>query len=161
MTWVDHRLDGVRLETSTQVLEVGSYDENGSVQELLAPARVVGIDMRNGPRVDIVALGAALPFPDATFDMVVSTELLEHDRTFWTTLQEIGRVLRSGGDFLLTARGNGFMPHAFPEDYWRFMPSAGPLLLDIVGADVVETIEDPQHNHPGIFCHGRRRSDDR
>lgn len=161
MTWVEHRLDGVRLDASTLVLEVGSFDENGSVQELLAPATVVGIDMRNGPRVDVLALGAALPFADAKFDLVVSTEVLEHDRTFWMTLQEIGRVSRPGADIFLTARGNGFMPHAFPNDYWRFMPSSAALLLDLASAEVMEAVEDPQLNHPGIFCHGRRRSDDR
>jgi len=46
--------------------------------------------------------GVRLPFPDGTFDVVLSFQVLEHvqdDRGF---LSEIGRVLRAGGRSILT-----------------------------------------------------------
>lgn len=45
-----------------------------------------------------------LPFPDATFDVVVATEVLEHldDRTVRAGIKEISRVLKKGGVFMGT-----------------------------------------------------------
>ena len=80
----------------------------------------------------------SLEFPDACFDVVISTEVIEHDDEFWTSIREMGRVLRSRGWLILTARGNGFMLHGYPDDYWRFMPSAFPRLLRMAGCEVIE-----------------------
>jgi len=41
--------------------------------------------------------GHALPFPDASFDLVICAEVLEHVHDYRTVLAEIARVLRPGG----------------------------------------------------------------
>ncbi len=46
--------------------------------------------------------GEGLPFPDASFDQVVMTEVLEHVESPQKTIQEIARILKSGGDFFIT-----------------------------------------------------------
>lgn len=139
------------------VLEVGSYDENGSVRSIFAPfgGSYVGIDMREGPGVDRVMTSHDIGFPDGSFDCVVSTEMLEHDPFPWVSMAEMGRVLRPGGLLILTARGNGFKLHAYPDDYWRFMPSSYPVLLALAGCEVLDVREDPQA--PGMFGCGRKR----
>ena len=55
-------VSGLGLEG--RCLDVGSYDVNGSVRGLFVRARsgYVGVDMRNGPNVDVVAVSDALPF---------------------------------------------------------------------------------------------------
>jgi SAM-dependent methyltransferase len=139
------------------VLEVGSMNINGSVRELFASAAVYqGIDFMPGAGVDLVMNAHELTFPDASFDLVVSTEMLEHDDEFWLSVREMGRVLRPGGLLLLTARGNGFMPHDYPFDYWRFMPASFNKLLAMAGCEVLEVREDWQVGHPGVFGLGRR-----
>jgi SAM-dependent methyltransferase len=137
------------------VLEVGSYDENGTVRPLFGGCEFVGVDMREGPGVDRVASSHDLPFDDGQFDVVVSTEMLEHDPYPWVSMAEMGRVLVPGGLLVVTARGNGFKLHAYPDDYWRFMPSSFPVLLSLAGCDVVDVREDPQA--PGMFGCGRKR----
>lgn len=137
------------------VLEVGSWDENGSVRGLFDADTYIGVDMRDGKGVDKVMDAHALQFPDASFDIVVSTEMLEHDAAPWLSMAEMGRVLRSGGHLIITARGNGFPLHSFPDDFWRFMPSSFPLLLELAGCEVVDVTGDPQH--PGMFGLGRKR----
>ncbi len=139
---------------SGRVLEVGSYDENGTVRSLFAGCDFVGVDMRDGPGVDQVATSHDLPFDDESFDIVVSTEMLEHDPFPWVSMAEMGRVLRPGGLLLLTARGNGFKLHAYPDDYWRFMPSSFPLLLKLAGCETLDVRQDPQA--PGMFGFGRK-----
>jgi SAM-dependent methyltransferase len=139
-----------------RVLEVGSYDENGSIRNCFGPD-YIGVDMREGPGVDLAVNGndLALFFDEAMFDVVVSTETLEHDRAFWVTLKQMGHVLRAGGLLLLTMRGNGFPHHAYPHDYWRFMPDCADALLDLADCDRVEVQVDPEM--PGLFIAGHRR----
>lgn len=151
--WVDSRVDHHRLR-SFPTLEVGSYDVNGSVRGSFS-GPYVGIDVREGPGVDEVASGHAIPFDADSFDVVVCTEVLEHDPAFWRTLDEIRRVLRPGGHLLLTTRGNGFGEHREPVDLWRFMPQSIPVIAQLAGCEVLEGGTDPEV--PGIFLHGFRR----
>lgn len=63
---------------------------------------------RRGSQVDLqVARAEALPFPDASFDVVVSTLVVHHLPTpaKHAALREIYRVLRPGGRFLLVDFG--------------------------------------------------------
>lgn len=135
------------------VLEVGGLNENGSLRDLFRGA-YVSLDMREGPGVDIVCSAHQMPFDDEIFEVVVCTEMLEHDLAFWLSLAEIGRVLRPGGWLLLTARGNGFPHHAYPNDYYRFMPDAAERLLGLARCRAIETCEDPEQS--GIFALGVR-----
>ena len=152
LAWVATQVRRHRL-SSHRTLEVGSLDVNGSVRSLFSE-RYVGIDMRPGPGVDVIGTADALPFDDDAFEVVVSTETLEHDRAFWLTMAEIRRVLQPGGHLILTTRGNGFGEHMEPSDYWRFMPESRALLLELAGCEPVDMALDPQV--PGIFIHGRR-----
>lgn len=151
--WVGHQVRTHALE-GWKTLDVGSLDVNGSVRQWFT-GPYTGIDMREGPGVDIVGLANALPFADASFGVVVCCEMLEHDPTPWLSLAEMGRVLVAGGHLLITTRGNGFFEHNEPSDYWRYMPSVRPILADLASCDVVEDALDPQA--PGIFVHGVRR----
>jgi ubiquinone/menaquinone biosynthesis C-methylase UbiE len=55
-------------------------------------------------RVDITDLNndRQLPYPDAAFDIVTATELLEHLEDYRQILREISRVLRPGGVCILS-----------------------------------------------------------
>jgi SAM-dependent methyltransferase len=141
-----------------KILEVGSYDVNGSVRPLFRGAEsYTGIDFRSGPGVDIVMNAHALHFADESYDIVISTEMLEHDDEFWVSMKEMGRVLRKGGILIITARGNGFMLHDYPTDYWRFLPSAFAKLLELASCEVIQVKEDWQPGHPGVFGIGRKK----
>jgi SAM-dependent methyltransferase len=128
-------------------LEVGSYDVNGSARPFFH-GRYIGLDMRNGPGVDVLGVADALPFKAGTFEVVVCTEVLEHDRRPWRTMVQAARVLRSGGLFLCSARGydeRGCFPiHEYPGDLWRFSLEGARVLAGDAGLSVVELIADPQ-----------------
>ena len=94
MQWVAEKRDEFNL-IGPKILEVGSYDVNGSVRPLFSRAgSYVGVDFRPGPGVDLTMNAHCLKFPDRSFDLVISTEMLEHDDQFWVSLQEMGRVLK-------------------------------------------------------------------
>lgn len=138
------------------VLEVGSLNVNGSVRELFETDHYIGTDMRMGLGVDYAVNAHDLGgYFQQQFDVVVSTEMLEHDEAFWVSVQEMGIVLKRGGFLILTARGNGFPQHGFPEDYYRFMPSAATPLLALAHCEKIHVENDPQD--PGLFVVGRKR----
>lgn len=131
------------------VLEIGSRNINGTPRRFFT-GTYIGVDMVDGPEVDIVAVSDSLPFPDESFDCVVCTEMLEHDPNPWLTLPEIARVLRPGGFVILTARGIGYPLHGFPDDYWRFTESAFRHLFELAGLRIVETRLDAPEK-PGVL----------
>ena len=61
--------------------------------------------------------GQALPFDDASFDLVYSRQVLEHVREPLAHLAEIKRVLRRGGVF--TGSTSQFEPY-HSRSYWNF-----------------------------------------
>jgi SAM-dependent methyltransferase len=60
-----------------------------------------------------------VPVDDATFDVVLSTQVLEHVDDPGIYLSECYRVLRPGGRMLLSTHGI-FVYHPDPADLWRW-----------------------------------------
>lgn len=124
-----------KWKKSAKVLDVGSYDVNGSLRPLVEKRgwEYVGTDMRAGPNVDVVSPNPHdLPFGDNEFDIVMSASTLEHVERPWILVPAMARVLRHKG--LLVVYTHCSWPyHSFPQDYWRFFPESIRLLFDIAG----------------------------
>ena len=83
---------------------------------------------------DVRRFGAdgSWPVDDGAADVVLSTETLEHVPDPSAFLAEAFRVLRPGGQLMLTVPFAARW-HYVPRDYWRFTPSALTMLLEGVG----------------------------
>jgi SAM-dependent methyltransferase len=103
----------------TRVLEVGSYNINGTAREFFDASKYVGCDVRPGPGVDVVQGGHELNYPDGSFDVVISTETLEHTPHWREVLDNMWRMLRSGGLMLVTAAAFRRRPHRVENNYYR------------------------------------------
>lgn len=143
-----------------KVIEVGSYDANGSVRpflEALDPDSYLGVDITAGPGVDVVCDARDLVerFGVEQFDMVVSTEMLEHVRPWRQVVHNLKGLLRPGGWMVLTTRSPGFEYHGWPYDFWRYEPADMRLIFsDMVD---VEVTDDP--GAPGVFVKARKPFD--
>lgn len=98
---------------AVNVLDVGSYEVNGSVRACLPPgARVVGLDSRAGPGVDVVGDASEYTvWGGGQFDMVVCAEVLEHARAYDAIVKNCLYWLRTDGILLVTCAGPGRAPH--------------------------------------------------
>jgi SAM-dependent methyltransferase len=134
------------------VLEVGSLYINGSVRSIieeLGPASYVGVDLQSGPGVDEVCDAGDLVdrFGQYTFDLVISTELLEHVRDWRRVISNLKNVLRPGGTIVITTRSEGFGYHGFPYDFWRFDVSDMEAMFSDFEIEKLE--KDPEY--PGVM----------
>lgn len=139
------------------VLEVGSMDVNGSLRpfvESLGPASYVGVDIAPGPSVDVVvdASGLVDRFGAESFDVVITTEMLEHIRDWQTVVSNLKRVVRPGGLLLVTTRSIGFPYHGYPYDFWRYEPEDMRAIFADFEIEALERDSDA----PGIFMLARK-----
>lgn len=138
-----------------RVLEVGAYDVNGSFRSIAqsyGPAEYVGIDIAPGPGVDRVCNALDAPTMFGEFDVVICTEVMEHEQDWRGLVRALKELVRIGGILMVTTRSPGFAYHPYPEDYWRFtLDDFRAIFADMV----IEALEaDPAQ--PGVFLRARR-----
>jgi SAM-dependent methyltransferase len=113
----------------SSVLDVGSYDVlqsrkqpgYGSYRPIFK-GQYTGLDITPGPNVDIVAKDQyKWDIPDASYDVVISGQCLEHVEAFWVTMKEMERVCKPGG-WLIVIVPWKWRIHPYPIDCWRFLP---------------------------------------
>ena len=93
------------------VIDIGSLDINGNNQYLFEDCMYFGIDLLAGKNVDFAAKGHELNLPDASVDVIVSTECFEHDKFYSLTLKNIVRMLKPGGLFVFSCATTGRPEH--------------------------------------------------
>ena len=102
---IEFFIDTIKVEEfrGKRVLEVGSKYINGSVRPLIekfaSPRDYIGIDTEQGRHVDVILPAERLVdhFGEESFDIVISTELLEHVRDWKLVVNNMKRVLRRRG----------------------------------------------------------------
>lgn len=141
-----------------RVLEVGSFDYNGSVRriaEAFEPQEYLGVDIEPGPGVDEICAVESLVerYGANAFDLVICTEMLEHVADWRSAVWNLKSVVRPGGALILTTRSRGFYFHGYPGDYWRFEIED----MRLIFADMdVELLESDDVTSPGVFIRARR-----
>ena len=96
----------------------------------------VGIDVAHTPHgtemADMIYDGKKIPFPDAEFDYVLCTEVMEHIPEPKDLLKEIHRVLKPRGVLVMTVP---FMVplHEEPYDFYRYTKYGLKYLTDAAG----------------------------
>ena len=145
---------GAQDVSGRSLIEVGAANINGSARdylESLRPAQYVGVDIETGPGVDVICDAQKLVsrFGPETFDIVVSTEMLEHVMDWRSAINNLKSILRPGGVAVLTTRSIGFPLHAHPFDFWRFeQADMEDIFRDF---EEIEVKKDPDPERPGVF----------
>ena len=79
----------------------------------------VGVDVVENPVAELRGSVEALPVEDASFDVVLCTQVLEHCDDPAQAVRELRRVTAPGGRVLASTHGVQVY-HPSPEDYWRW-----------------------------------------
>jgi SAM-dependent methyltransferase len=113
-------LVGELPEASGRVaLDLGS--DKSPYRELLTSRgyEVKTLDITRDGGADYAGTAEQTGLPDASFDLVLCTQVLEHSMDPWSAAREIRRILRPGGYAILSAPHVWFY-HPHPTDHWRF-----------------------------------------
>ena len=81
-------------------------------------AEYVGVDVANAT-AELEGTVESLPVPDASYDVVLCTQVLEHSEDPRRAVAELRRVLAPGGRVLASTHGVQVY-HPNPDDYWRW-----------------------------------------
>lgn len=89
----------------------------GSGQRQFQSDRLIQVEITPYDNVDVLAVNQQLPFADASFDLVISMDVLEHVTDPFACARELSRVMKPGGvlyvdvPFLQTE-------HGYPHHYF-------------------------------------------
>jgi len=128
----DHTKEFVRLVAESfdcpgPIYEFGSFQVEGQEQyadlrSLFPGRKYVGCDMRPGLGVDMVQDVSSMSLGTGTVGTILCIETFEHVFEIRKAFDEVFRVLKPGGLFIITSPLN-FRIHAYPDDYWRMTPN--------------------------------------
>jgi SAM-dependent methyltransferase len=150
-----------------KILEVGSYDVNGSIRSLfeeLGPKEYIATDARPGPGVDKVADCEHLTsaFKGKTWDVVVCTETLEHVFDWRAAAAELAKSVTPGGFLLLTT----LTPQQPTEpgvvlahDHWIFTVPIVTVILSVCGLGGLGVTVEADPEVEGVFAYAHKPSD--
>lgn len=93
----------------------------------------VGVDSGEQAEPDIVGTAEEIPVEDASFDVVVCSQVLEHVDDPPRVVRELHRVTRPGGRVLASTHGVQVY-HPSPDDYWRWTHAGLDKLFRDAGA---------------------------
>jgi SAM-dependent methyltransferase len=98
----------------------------------------VGADLEGNALADVLLDDdGSVPLPDAQFDLVLSTQVLEHVANPELYVSECRRLLKPGGTLVITTHGIMFY-HPDPVDYWRWTSAGLGRILSSAGLCEVE-----------------------
>ncbi len=138
-----------------RVLELGSRnpresDKTHRTQLAGYRTKYIGVDLLAGHNVDIVmSRPYSIPVPSRSTDVVIAGSVFEHVPFVWTTMLEIGRVLRPGGLAFVSAPSRGHEHNVY--DCWRYYPDGYRALAAWSGFDLLEVFTDLPPRLPNSY----------
>lgn len=121
------------IPAGKRVLDAGAGE--GRFKSFFAHTEYVGIDFAQGDptwdysRLDVIAKLEQLPFPDLSFDHVLSIVVLEHTPRPGLVIEEFRRILKPGGMVHLVVP-HMWEEHQRPYDFFRFTSGGIRYLLE-------------------------------
>lgn len=115
----------------------------------------IGIDIQkighdhSQEQIEIFYDGKTIPLESASFDSVFSSEVFEHVFNLNDILKEINRVLKTGGNLLITLPFVWY-EHETPHDYARYTSFGIKYILEQNGFEIV-TIEKSSNFTETVF----------
>jgi SAM-dependent methyltransferase len=165
-------LDRLGVRDGDRLLDVGCGEGRHCFGALERGARVVGVDLdlaalrmahgplrarareRNGFGVVLRGDAFHLPFPDASFDRVICSEVMEHVHDYRAAARELSRLLRPGGSAAVTVptATSEWLYLRLGDDYFE---SPGGHIRIFRPRDLAAALRDAGLRPSGVgFAHG-------
>jgi SAM-dependent methyltransferase len=117
--WLRAQADELAAGGKVRILDVGCGPKPYYPFFAGVASEYVGVDVVENPAAELLGAVEALPVDDASFDVVLCTQVLEHSDDPAQAVRELRRVTRPGGRVLASTHGVQVY-HPSPVDYWRW-----------------------------------------
>ena len=134
--------EAIRQFGSSEKIRILDYGCGGSpYRDFFPNSEYVRADFTPCQGLDFLLPEAdsSIPVDDGSFDLVLSTQVLEHVAEPAHYVAECFRVLKPGGHLLLTTHGLLMGEHGCPYDFQRWTADGLRLLLERAGFRIKET----------------------
>jgi len=126
------------LKPGMKVLEIGPDRFPSSYQQMLG--RVViqwdTLDIYDSDQLTYKCTSEyEFPIPDDTYDVVISSQVIEHVKRIWVWTAELARICKKGG-LVITVNPVSWPYHEAPVDCWRAYPEGMKALYQDSGLEV-------------------------
>jgi SAM-dependent methyltransferase len=117
--WLQEEAElAARRDARPRLLDIGCGIKPYAPFFATAVSEYVGVDIAN-PAAELEGTVEDIPVPDASFDLVLCTQTLEHVADPARAVRELRRVVAPGGRVLASTHGVQVY-HPDPDDYWRW-----------------------------------------
>lgn len=117
--WLRAQANELRGGDPVRILDVGCGPKPYYPFFADVASEYVGVDVVENPAAELRGRVEALPVEDASFDVVLCTQVLEHCDDPAEAVRELRRVTAPGGRVLASTHGVQVY-HPSPVDYWRW-----------------------------------------
>lgn len=116
--------------------------------------KYIGIDVVNGPSVDIVVEPFSYPFKSSSVDVIISGQCFEHSTNPFKLMKELARICKPKG-YLFMVAPFIWAEHRHPIDCFRFLPDGWKALFDENNIECIDSyfkkvISSKLHQKTGI-----------
>lgn len=94
-----------------KIIEMGSWDVNGTVRQHFDNCDYTGVDVAEGQGVDLVCPGQLVEEPSNSYDVAISCECFEHNPFWLETFINMTRMVKPGGLCIFTCASTGRREH--------------------------------------------------
>jgi SAM-dependent methyltransferase len=109
---------------NVSVIEMGSLNINGTVRDFYNATKYIGVDLEDGPGVNLICEAQNVDFQDGSFDVAVSAECFEHN-PYWA--ETFANMHRLASKFVIfTCASDGRPEHGTRRSH----PDTSPFTLD-------------------------------
>ena len=123
----------------SRVLEAGSYNVNGSVRKFFTDCSYIGIDIHEGADVDMIKKMSEVTWRS---DVIISSEMLEHDYEWEESLKNMYRCLYPGGLLLITCAAPNRPEHGTKRTTPQDSPATTDYYRNISAEDIIKVLPD-------------------
>ena len=127
-----------------EVLDCGSLDINGNNRYFFDGCKYTGIDIVEGRNVDVVTRVHEFN-PGKQYDVVVSTEMLEHDSNYLVSLIKMRNLTKSNGLLIFTAAGLNRPEHGTSSCHPKDSPLTHDYYKNITSDMIIDALLPEEH----------------
>jgi hypothetical protein len=123
------------FRSNVKVLDVGSADINGNNRQFfINNYQYTGIDIAPAPNVDVIT-PIHLYKSDFLYDVVLTGEMLEHDKYWKDSIRKMISLVRIGGIFIMTCASTGRPEHGTTQAHSGSSPHTNDYYRNISATD--------------------------